>query len=156
MYWCKSMVWFQVGLVLVILCHKFNRRCLIQITSCSKRSCQNINLNKIFTTHIFPNFWIFCWIFQSVDSVLLCLSWLTGKFLKKAILGIPCAPLKPGWFLALLSCSFADLLVSPAHTNEWLVFIGELFHFETDCFNSFWLIHWRFFQPHLTRPESLM
>lgn len=84
MYWYKFMVWLQVGLVLVIPCHKFNRRCLIQITSCSKCSCQNINLNKIFTTHIFPNFWIFCWVFQSVDSVLLCISWLTGKVLGKS------------------------------------------------------------------------
>lgn len=72
MHWCKFMVWFQVGLVLVIPCHKFNRRCLIQITSCSKCSCQNINLNKIFTTHIFfqlmdllLNFPI-CWFCASV------------------------------------------------------------------------------------------
>lgn len=143
MYWCKSMVWFQVGLVLVILCHKFNRRCLIQITSCSKCSCQNINLNKIFTTHIFSSQWIFCWIFQSVDSVLLCISWLTGKFLKKkAILGIPCVPLNPGWVLALLSRSFEYLLVGPAHTNEWLVwlclFVSYFILIQTESIHSGW------------------
>lgn len=119
MYWCKFMVWFQVGLVLVILCHTFNRRCLIQITSCSKCSCQNINLNKIFTTHIFSNFWIFCWIFQSVDSVLLCISWLTGKFLKKSHLRDSLCSSEPRLVPGSFVMSFANLLVSPAHTNEW-------------------------------------
>lgn len=136
------MVWFQVGSVLVILCHKFNRRCLIQITACSKCSCQNINLNKIFITHIFFNFWIFCWVFQSVDSVLLCISWLTGKFLKKAILGIPCVPLNPGRFLSFLSCSFECLLVSPAHINEWLVwlclFVSYFVLIQTESIDSRW------------------
>lgn len=143
MYWCKSMVWFQVGLVLVILCHKFNRRCLIQITSCSKCSCQNINLNKIFTTHIFfqpmdllLNFPI-CWFCASVYFLI---NWQI--FGKKAILGIPCVPLNPGWVLALLSRSFEYLLVGPAHTNEWLVwlclFVSYFILIQTESIHSGW------------------
>jgi len=136
------MVWFQVGLVLVILCHKFNRRCLIQITACSKRSCQNINLNKIFTTHIFFQLlylllsFPICWFCASMCFLI---NW---QLLERGRLRDSSVPLNSGRLLAFLSRSFECLLISPAHTRErlaWLcLFVSYFILIQTESIHSGW------------------